>query len=96
MAAKDYALARRICEAVREVDDSLIVLGLSGSEMVRAAKDLGLRVALEVFADRAYEEDGSLVNRRKEGAMILDEKEAPTDNPEKFKALIENCVRRIK
>lgn len=76
MAAKDYALARGICEAVREVDDSLIVLGLSGSEMVRAAKDLGLRVALEVFADRAYEEDGSLVNRRKEGAMILDEKEA--------------------
>ena len=37
------------------------------------AKDLGLRTALEVFADRAYEEDGSLVNRRKEGAMITDE-----------------------
>ena len=37
---------------------------------------MGLRTALEVFADRAYEEDGSLVNRRKEGAMITDENEA--------------------
>ena len=34
---------------------------------------MGLRTALEVFADRAYEEDGSLVNRRKEGAMVTDE-----------------------
>lgn len=73
MAAKDYDLSRAICEAIREFDDSLIVLGLSGSETIRAAQDLGLRAAQEVFADRAYEEDGSLVNRRKEGAMITDE-----------------------
>lgn len=73
MAAKDYALSRAICQAVKEYDPELIILGLSGSETVRAAKDLGLKVAEEVFADRAYEEDGSLVNRRKEGAMITDE-----------------------
>ncbi|MDD6023208.1 MAG: LamB/YcsF family protein [Oscillospiraceae bacterium] len=73
MAAKDYELSRAICQAVKEYDPELIILGLSGSETVRAAKDLGLRVAEEVFADRAYEEDGSLVNRRKEGAMITDE-----------------------
>ncbi|MCC8127733.1 MAG: LamB/YcsF family protein [Clostridiales bacterium] len=76
MAAKDYALSTAICEAVKEFNPDLIVLGLYGGEMVRAAKDLGLRAAMEVFADRAYEEDGSLVNRRKEGAMITDEEEA--------------------
>lgn len=78
MAAKDYELAKGICEAVYVFDPSLIVLGLSGGELVRAARDMGLRTALEVFADRAYEEDGSLVNRRKEGAMITDEELAIT------------------
>lgn len=76
MAAKDYGLARAICEAVCEFDKNLIVMALSGGELVRAAKDMGLRAAMEVFADRAYEEDGTLVNRRKEGAMITDEDEA--------------------
>lgn len=76
MAARDYELARAICEAVAEFDRNLIVLALSGGEMVRAAGELGLRMAFEVFADRAYEEDGSLVNRRKPGAMITDEEEA--------------------
>lgn len=73
MAAKDYELSRAICEGIQEFDPQLIVLALSGGELARAAEDMGLRTALEVFADRAYEEDGSLVNRRKEGAMITDE-----------------------
>ncbi|MDD3218853.1 MAG: 5-oxoprolinase subunit PxpA [Lachnospiraceae bacterium] len=76
MAAKDYALSKGICEAIYEYDKNLIVLALSGGELARAAKDMGLAVALEVFADRAYEEDGSLVDRRKEGAMITDEEDA--------------------
>lgn len=76
MAAKDYELSVAICEAIKAIDDNLIVMALSGGELVKAAKDMGLRVALEVFADRAYEEDGSLVNRRKPGAMITDEAEA--------------------
>lgn len=76
MAAKDYALSKAICEGIKEYDDSLIVLALSGGELVRAARDMGLRTAMEVFADRAYEEDGTLVDRRKEGAMITDENEA--------------------
>lgn len=76
MAAKDYELSKAICEAIYAFDPKLIVMGLSGGELVRAAKDMGLRTALEVFADRAYEEDGSLVNRRKEGAMITDETQA--------------------
>ena len=73
MAGKDYALSKGICEAIREFDPGLIVLALSGGELLRCARGMGLRAASEVFADRAYEEDGSLVNRRKEGAMITDE-----------------------
>lgn len=76
MAAKDYALSKAICEGIKEYDDSLIVLALSGGELAKAAMDMGLRTAMEVFADRAYEEDGTLVDRRKEGAMITDENEA--------------------
>lgn len=73
MAGKDYALARAICEGVKEVNPDLILLVLSGSQMQKAAEDLGLTAAREVFADRAYEEDGSLVARTKPGAMITDE-----------------------
>lgn len=76
MAAKDMALATAICEAIKEYDDSLILLALANSEMIQAAKDMGLAYANEVFADRAYEPDGTLVARTKPGAMIKDEKEA--------------------
>lgn len=76
MAAKDYGLARAICEGIAAFDQNLIVLALSGGELSRAASDMGLRTAREVFADRAYEEDGTLVDRRKDGAMITDEEEA--------------------
>lgn len=73
MAGADYDLACGICEAIKSYNPDLIVMGLAGSKMVKAAQDMGLKVAQEVFADRAYEEDGSLVNRRKPGAMITDE-----------------------
>ena len=76
MAAKDYKLSVAICEAIKNFDKDLIVLALSGGELAKAAKAMGLRTALEVFADRGYEEDGTLVDRRKEGAMITDEQEA--------------------
>ena len=76
MAAKDYELAKGICQAVAEFDKDLIVLALSGGQLARAAQDMGLRTALEVFADRAYEEDGTLVGRGKPGAMVTDEEEA--------------------
>lgn len=76
MAGKDGALAKAVCEAVAETDDRLILLCPASSQMHAAAKALGLRTACEVFADRAYEEDGSLVPRTKPGAMITDEDEA--------------------
>lgn len=75
MAAVDYKLAAAICEAIHDVDDSLVLLALSGSEMLRAAKECGLSYASEVFADRAYERDGTLVSRNQKGAVI-EEKEA--------------------
>ena len=49
MAAKDYELSKAICEAIAYFDSSLIILGLSGSETLRAAKDLGLKYASEVL-----------------------------------------------
>lgn len=76
MAAKDYQLSRAICQGIKEFDRELIVMALSGGQLAKAALDLGLSVALEVFADRAYEDDGSLVDRRKEGAMVTDEETA--------------------
>lgn len=76
MAGKDEKLAMAICEGIKAVSENLVVLGQSGSKMEEAAGKLGLSFAREVFADRAYEEDGSLVARSKEGAMITDEEEA--------------------
>jgi len=76
MAAKERKLADAICEAIGEVDSSLILLGLSGSQMLEAAKETGLPWASEVFADRAYEEDGSLTPRALPGSVITDEEEA--------------------
>lgn len=76
MAGKDMRLAEAICEGIAELDESLILLALSGSAMMEAAKRKGLRAAREVFADRAYEPDGSLVARTKPGAVIADENEA--------------------
>lgn len=73
MAATDYQLALALCEAVAKFDDKIIFLGLYASEMANAAKRLGLRYANEVFADRAYNDDGTLVSRSVTGALIDDE-----------------------
>lgn len=76
MAAKDAALAEAVVGAIRDYDDSLILLALANSGMTKAAERMGLAYANEVFADRAYEPDGTLVARTKPGAMIEDEDQA--------------------
>lgn len=76
MAAKDKAMADAIAEAVFEVDSELILMGLSGSQLLESAKTIGLKTASEVFADRAYQNDGSLVPRSQEGALIHDGEKA--------------------
>ncbi|WP_411842407.1 LamB/YcsF family protein [Salinicoccus sp. HZC-1] len=68
----DKELAKTIAEAVREYNPDLKLMGLSNQNLVQAGEDAGLEVRHEVFADRAYEDDGTLVSRRKEGAMITD------------------------
>ena len=72
-AAKDPALAAAIADAIKDFDPSLILLALANSEMIKAAKSRGLRYASEIFADRAYEADGSLRARTLDGSMITDE-----------------------
>ena len=73
MAAKDAKLAEAIAQAIYDVDKNLILFALAGSESVKAAEKIGLRCASEVFADRSYQEDGSLTPRTQPGAMITDE-----------------------
>lgn len=72
MAAKDYEISLSIAQAVYEVDKNIILLGLANSSIIDAGKDVGLRVANEVFADRAYNSDGTLVSRSIEGSIIHD------------------------
>jgi UPF0271 protein len=72
MAAKDRALADAIAAAVRDVDPSLVLFALSGSALVDAAEAAGIKPAAEVFADRSYQDDGSLTPRGRPGAMIED------------------------
>ncbi len=72
MAAKDRRLADAIAQAVRDVDPGLVMFCLAGSELVAAARQAGLRCAAEVFADRSYQDDGSLSPRGQPGAMIED------------------------
>lgn len=72
MACKDEKIARAICEGIYEVDPKLFLLAQSHSKMISEAQKIGLKTVNEVFADRAYEEDGTLVSRSKEGAMITD------------------------
>jgi UPF0271 protein len=72
MAVRNAELAAAIARAVAAFDKSLILFGLPGSEILAAGRAAGLRVAAEVFADRAYEPDGSLASRRKPGSVIHD------------------------
>lgn len=75
-AARDPALADAIAGAVRDIDPGLAIYGLAGGELLRAAERAGLRAVAEVFADRGYRADGSLVPRSQPGALIDDTDEA--------------------
>jgi UPF0271 protein len=72
MAVRNAELAAAIARAVAAFDRTLLLFGLPGSEILEAGRSEGLRVAAEVFADRAYEPDGSLASRRKPGSVIHD------------------------
>ena len=70
MACEDYDLAKIISESIVEINKNLIFLVPTGSQMEKAGKKLGIKIAAEIFADRNYEDDGNLVSRSKKNAMI--------------------------
>ena len=76
MAASDQQLASAIAYAVKESDPDLILYGLSGSYLISEGQKHGLRTASEVFADRTYQDDGSLTPRNFRNALIESEEES--------------------
>ena len=76
MAAVNQQMASVIAKAIREFDAGLLLYGLSGSFLIAEAKQFGLKTANEVFADRAYMDNGTLVPRKMAGALIHDEEES--------------------
>lgn len=75
-ACNDEKLANAVLDGIEELDKDIIIMCLSGSYMAKEAKRRNLKVAEEVFADRGYNADGTLVNRSLPGAFIKDSKEA--------------------
>ncbi len=75
-AAVDEALSNLLVSEIKRFDPNLKVMGLSGGYLVKAAKSQGLEAISEVFADRNYENDGKLVSRSKDNALITDTDEA--------------------
>jgi 5-oxoprolinase (ATP-hydrolysing) subunit A len=76
LAERDAGIANAVARAVAAVDASLILLCIALTEQIRAAERAKLGAAHEIFADRAYAEDGGLLSRKEQGAVIVDEAEA--------------------
>ena len=74
MACEDLDLATTIAKSINDIDKNIIFLVPTGSKMELAAKKLNLKIACEIFADRNYEDDGNLVSRSKNHALITDPK----------------------
>ena len=72
LSAKDKKVASAIANAVKDFNHQLILFGLSGSHSIAEAKKIGLKTCNEVFADRIYLDDGSLMSRTMNGAVITD------------------------
>jgi len=72
MSAKDPKVAKAIAQAVIDFNDELFLFGLSGSVSIEQAKIVNLKTANEAFADRTYQDDGSLTPRSKANALIDD------------------------
>lgn len=71
-AARSKEISRAIAAAVADVDSSLVLYGLAGSELITAGKAAGLTTANEAFADRTYAPNGTLTPRRLANALLTD------------------------
>ena len=76
MAAKNPAIASAIAQAVYDISPSIVLFGLSGSELTKAGEKIGIQTVHEVFADRTYQQDGSLTSRKQPDALITDKEKA--------------------
>jgi 5-oxoprolinase (ATP-hydrolysing) subunit A len=85
MACEDFELATTIAHTINEIDKNIIYLVPTGSKMEITAKKLNMKIACEIFADRNYEDDGTLVSRSKPNAIIT--------NPEIAKKHVFNMVK---
>ena len=72
MGCEDFDLANTISKSINNIDKNIIFLVPTGSQMEIAAKKLNMKIACEIFADRNYEDDGNLVSRAKDHALITD------------------------
>jgi 5-oxoprolinase (ATP-hydrolysing) subunit A len=72
VAQRDRATAEAVARAITAFDAGLVLFAQPGSVMARVAREAGLTVAAEVFADRAYTADGALASRKLPGAVIHD------------------------
>ena len=70
MACENFELANTIAKTINNIDKNIIFLVPTGSQMEIAAKKLNMKIACEIFADRNYEDDGNLVSRSKDHALI--------------------------
>lgn len=72
MAHRDRQMAQAVVDAVYDIDPSLILYTLPSGELPAAAREKGLRIAAEFFADRTYQDDGTLTARSRQDAMVHD------------------------
>lgn len=85
-AAKDITLAKAIAEAIKAVDENLVLYGLANSFLISEGKKIGLKTAAEGFADRTYQPDGSLTPRSEKNALIT----SVTESLNQVRQFVEN------
>jgi len=73
MAWRDMEVAKAIAKGIKMFDENLILFAQPNSYLAKAGEEIGLKVAYEVFADRAYDNDGSLTSRKKDNSVLHDE-----------------------
>ena len=91
MACEDFDLANTIAKAINSIDKNIIFLVPTGSKMEIAGRKLDMKIACEIFADRNYEDDGNLVSRSKNHALITDPEIAKKHVLRMFKNQSINC-----
>ncbi len=91
MACEDFDLANTIAKAINSIDKNIIFLVPTGSKMEIAGRKLDMKIACEIFADRNYEDDGNLVSRSKNHALITDPEIAKKHVLKMFKNQSINC-----